>query len=608
MIPVLRSIAYIRRYWPLATFAFISLSLATLFSLIVPQILRNVIDHGLPMALPGAYFTSRFMSEGLEVNQPRPQLIFTSAALLLGLSFLRAAVAFGQRFFGERLSHHVAYDIRNDLYDKVQHLPFSYHDQSQMGEIITRAITDIDAVRGFIAQALMDGINVTVLIMGVIAAMAVLSPSLTLVAMLPVPLIILTAIHMGTLQITRWRAIMEQMSSLSNLLEETVIGIQVVRAFNRQQAESQRWAVINQRLYHGQVSFTETWSTAFPLMAFLVAVCTGLMLWQGGPQVVGNQGHRLSIGTIVALNGYILLLAMPVQRLGFVVQQLSSASTSARRIFEIIDSPQVLSEKAAAVQMPSIKGYVRFKDVSLRYRPESKDVLTGISFETQPDQVIGIVGPTGGGKTSIVNLIPRFYDVTSGCVTIDGIDVRDVKLESLRRQVGLVLQETLLFTASIRENIAYGNPDASEDDIIAASQAADAHGFIDEMPQGYDTLIGERGVTISGGQRQRIAIARALLINPHILILDDSTSSVDTRTENRIQQALRGLMKNRVTFIVAQRLSAIQHADLILVVDGGQIIERGSHHDLIAQGGLYAHIYQEQMQDQERVKAERDSS
>jgi ATP-binding cassette subfamily B protein len=295
---------------------------------------------------------------------------------------------------------------------------------------------------------------------------------------------------------------------------------------------------------------------------------------------------------------------MPVQRLGFVVQQLSSASISAKRIFEILDTPSVLVEKPGAVTLPPIRGYIRFEDVSLHYRQNGPEALHHITFETRPGQVIGLVGPTGCGKTSIVNLIPRFYDVTDGLVTIDGTDVRDLTLRSLRSQIGLVLQETLLFTASVRENIAYGKLDATEGEIIAAATAADAHRFVTEMPDGYDTEIGERGATLSGGQRQRIAIARALLIQPRILILDDATSSVDTETENTIQQALAPLMRERLTFIVAQRLSSIRDADLILVIDRGEIVQRGTHDELITQDGLYREIYRVQMEEQERARAQ----
>jgi ABC-type multidrug transport system fused ATPase/permease subunit len=604
MIAVLRAVAYIRPYWRLALLAFVSLMSATLLALVVPQILRLVIDRGLAPEVVQMSMYTRFTPpfiSGATPPAPRADLIIISAFALLGLSMVRATVAFGTRYFGERLSHYVSYDLRNTFYNKVQHLPFSYHDQSQMGQIITRAITDIEAVRVFVAQGIIESISVLILALGVMTAMFTLNVPLTLVALLPMPLILIVAVRMGVVQLSRWQSIMDDMGKLSNVLEENVTGIQVVRAFNRENPEAHKWADINQDLWAKQVKFTETWSTYFPLMAFLVASCTALMLWQAGPQVVSGQ---LSIGTVVALNGYILLLAGPVQRFGFVIQQLSSAISSARRVFEILDTPVVLSDKPDAVTLPTIEGRVKFEHVSLRYRAGGTEALHDISFETQPNQVIGLIGKTGGGKTSIINLMPRFYDVTEGRVTIDGYDVRDVTLKSLRSQFGIVLQETLLFTASIRDNIAYGKPDATEEEIIAAAKAADAHQFITETEQGYDTMIGERGITLSGGQRQRIAIARALLVSPRILILDDSTSSVDTRTESSIQQALSSLMHGRLTFIIGQRITSIQHADQIFVVDGGRIVQRGTHDVLITQEGLYRDLYRQQLEDQERVHAQ----
>jgi ABC-type multidrug transport system fused ATPase/permease subunit len=598
MIPILRSLAYARRYWGLLLLALLSLALATIFSLSIPRILREVIDGGLPQPFRQVLFSPRFLNQGLAIELPRPELIFQAALLLLALSVLRAAVAFGTRYFGDRLSQWVAYDLRDAFYNKVQNLHFAYHDQSQMGQIITRAITDIDAVRMFISQGFIEGLTVIMLALGVIAAMITLNPPLTLVTLLPLPLIIYLALRMGVLQIPRWYAIMDKLGGLSNLLEENAIGMNLVRAFNRQEAESQRWATVNQELHHAQISFTETWSTYFPAMAFCVSLSTALLLWQGGPQVISGQ---VSIGTIVALNGYILLIALPVQRFGFFVQQYSSSSTSARRIFEILDVPIEIKDKPDAVALPPIEGHIAFDHVHLEYATGG-EALHDITFSVEPNQVIGLVGPTGGGKSSIVNLLPRFYDVSAGRLTIDGHDVRDVKLDSLRSQIGIVQQETLLFTASVKANIAFGRPNASDEEIIAAAKAADAHRFIMEMPDGYETRIGERGVTLSGGQRQRIAIARALLVQPRILILDDATSSVDTLTERSIQAALEKLMDGRVTFIVAQRLSALRRANLILVVADGRIVERGTHESLLTQRGHYWHIFQEQIGDQPRLE------
>jgi ATP-binding cassette subfamily B protein len=589
-----------RRHWRVALLAFGSLVIATLLSLTVPPILKEVVDQGLPRTLPDVLFKPRFLFDGLSALIPNVDLIVQSAFLLLILGVVRAGVAFSQRYFVERLSHYIGYDIRNDFYNKVQKLPFAYHDQTQMGGIITRAITDVEAIRNFLAQGMIDSVTVTAVLIGVVAAMVAINLNLTLVALLPIPLIAAAALRMGYLQTKNWRLVMEDMGAVSNLLEENVVGMNILRAYNREPIEAEHWGRLNQSLYVHQVKFTETWSTFFPLMAFLVSCSTAFMLWIGGPQVVSGE---LSIGTIVALNGYILLMALPIQRLGFVVQQFSSASSSAKRIFEVIDEPLVLTDQPNAKPLPRIVGEICFEQISLSYRP-GRDSLQDISFSVKPNQVIGIVGPTGGGKSSLVNLIPRFYDVTSGRLTIDGYDIRTVTLSSLRAQIGLVLQETLLFTASIRDNIRYGRPDATDEQIIAAAKAADAHRFISEMPEGYDTRIGERGVTLSGGQRQRVAIARALLIDPRILILDDSTSSVDTRTESSIQAALQTLMQGRVTFIIAQRLSSVLHADQILVVQEGRIVQQGTHAQLVDQPGAYQEIYRVQLADQERVRVE----
>jgi ATP-binding cassette subfamily B protein len=310
------------------------------------------------------------------------------------------------------------------------------------------------------------------------------------------------------------------------------------------------------------------------------------------------------VGTLIAFNGYVAMLGMPMRRLGFFINMFSEALASAERIFDLLDEPVRIRSPQDARALPRIEGHVTLENVSFRYRNSDEYVLRDVDIEAEPGQVIALLGKTGSGKTTVVNLIPRFYDVTQGSVRIDGVDVRELELEGLRRQIGIVLQESLLFSATIRENLAYGRLDATDDEIVAAAKAARAHAFISEFAEGYDTEVGERGVTLSGGQRQRVAIARALLMDPRILILDDSTSSVDTETEYLIQQALKALMQGRTTFVIAQRLQTLMHADQILVLDGGRIVERGQHADLLAQGGLYREIYDLQLRDQERLRRE----
>jgi ATP-binding cassette subfamily B protein len=364
----------------------------------------------------------------------------------------------------------------------------------------------------------------------------------------------------------------------------------------------------------GRLDIIRAWSMNFPAMTLLVAISTAFILWFGGRMVIAGD---LTVGTLVAFNTYLVMLAFPAQRLGFVVDRVSQALASSQRVFAILDTPSEVTDAPDAVELGPIEGYVAFEDVSFAYRESRPDpsnpgglqatgdygppVLSGVTFKTQPNQIIALMGLTGSGKSSIINLIPRFYDPTAGRVTIDGHDLRDAQLESLRRQIGLVLQDSFLFSATIRENIAYGRPDATDEEIIAAAAAADAHSFISTLPDGYETEVGERGLTLSGGQRQRLSIARALLMNPRILILDDATSSVDPATEYEIQQALARLMQGRNTFVIAQRLLTLKNADQILVLDQGRSVQQGRHEELLQQPGLYRQIYDLQLRDQEET-------
>jgi ATP-binding cassette subfamily B multidrug efflux pump len=377
--------------------------------------------------------------------------------------------------------------------------------------------------------------------------------------------------------------------------------VQVVRAFAREPYEIKRFGSFNRKLYNARVTVISEWSKIMPTSHLLVAAGTILILWFGGQRVLAGE---MTIGEVVAFNGYMLLLAQPAQQLTWLVNLAGEAVAGVQRTFEILDiQPQIKSPKQAR-KLKTLSGNVQFNQVCFRYQGEKIHALENVNLDVQPNQVVALIGPTGSGKTSLVNLIPRFYDVSEGCVCVDGHDVRQVDLVSLRRQIGIVLQTSLLFSSTIRENIAYGRPQATQEEVEAAARAAQAHQFILELPQGYDTVVGERGVSLSGGQRQRIAIARALIMDPRILILDDSTSSVDTETERLIQKALDDLMLGRTTFVIAHRLSTVRRADLILVLDDGRIVERGTHDQLLELGGLYREIYELQLRDQEQFKEE----
>jgi ABC-type multidrug transport system fused ATPase/permease subunit len=391
------------------------------------------------------------------------------------------------------------------------------------------------------------------------------------------------------------------LGDLSARLQENVSGVQVVRAFAREHYEIQRFGKANRTLLNARIKVNFEWSKIMPSSQFLVTVGTLLILWFGGQMVMNGS---MSIGELVAFNSYLLLLSAPAQQLTWLVNAAGEAAAGAQRAFNVLDTPFEIESSPDKTILPALSGRVEFRQVSFQYLGEKANALQNINLTVQPNQIVALIGTTGSGKTSLVNLIPRFYDVTQGAVLVDGYDVRQVNLVSLRKQIGIVLQTSLLFSTTIRENIAYGCPEASMDEIIAAARAAQAHEFIQELPEGYDTAVGERGVTLSGGQRQRVAIARALLLNPRILILDDSTSSVDTQTELQIQRALVNLMRDRTTFVIAHRVSTVHRADVILVMDDGEIVEKGTHAELLAKGGLYREIYQLQLSDQESFRQE----
>ena len=579
-----RLLGYLRPYWRWAAIAFISVLASVLLQVALPIILLSVIDHGMQLGNSGY----RYM--------------ILAGALICGLSLLRGGSSLLFRYFGERLSHFIAYDVRNQIYDRVQRLPFAYHNRTPTGTLITRAISDVDEIQRYYAYGLVDGIYILLLFSCILTVMISISPLLTVVALIPLIPLMKYSHSFITRVAPRWRKIMDRIQVLSNHLQENILGAAVVRAYAREEHEKQRFARQNQKLYDEQLDLVRQWTFFFPATSFLVASTLAAVLLFSGLMVLTDFGN-ITVGMLASFNTYVLMLAQPLRFLGFVILLTSQAVASSQRAFEIMDTPLQIRSLPDAKPMPGIAGRVEFQQVCFQFDDGNSPTLQDISLVAEPGQSIALLGATGSGKTTIINLIPRYFDVSEGRILIDGHDIRAVDLASLRRQIGMVLQDSLLFSATIAENIAYGRPEASEKEILAASRAANAHEFISELPRGYATLIGERGITLSGGQRQRVAIARALLINPRILILDDSTSSVDTHTEVLIQLALRKLMQNRTTFIIAQRLSSVINADQILVLDQGRIAERGNHFDLLALNGRYREIYDLQLADQERTRA-----
>ena len=556
---------------------------STGLGLIVPRIIRSVIDDGLTRGQTG--------------------YLVRSAFLLLGLGLGSAILNLGNRYASEWIATRVGYDLRNRMYNHIQQLPFTYHDHVQSGQLISRCIEDVRSIEKFAGSAVTDLIRFVILTVGVLWIMLADNSRLAVIALLPIiPLALMTS-SFGTKIGKLFFAVDNAIGDVSNRLQENVVGVQVVRAFARENYETDRFEVANKRVFTTWVKVIDEWSKIMPTTNWLIAVSTILILWFGGQMVMAGT---LTIGEIVAFNAYVLMMAEPAQQLTGLVNAGGEAAAGAQRVLEVLDTHPEIHSPKDAIKLDTLRGEVEFNNVGLMYHNERTASLENISVQVKPNQLIALIGQTGSGKTSFVNLIPAFYDVTEGEVCVDGQNVRKVDLVSLRRQIGIVLQTSLLFSDSIKANIAYGRPDATMDDVVVAAKAAQAHEFIQGFPNGYDTVVGERGVTLSGGQRQRVAIARALLMDPRILILDDSTSSVDTQTEKLIQAALDNLMEGRTTFVIAHRLSTVRRADMILVMDKGRIVERGTHDELLKAGGLYKEIHDLQLVDHAKFAEEMD--
>jgi ATP-binding cassette subfamily B protein len=574
-----RLVRYLQPYWLQIALAYGAMLFATLLNLLIPQLLRVAIDRGL--------------------EQDNPTALLVAAGVILVVAVVRGAAGFVQRYFGEWLSFRAAYDLRNDFYTSLQGLPFAFHDQAHTGDLMSRATGDITETERFVGIGLMELLSTVLLVIGVVTAMLLMDVRLALLALIPLPILLVTTVRFGMTVRPQSRYVQDQLGVLSTTMQESLTGIRVVKAFAREPYEFEKFDRDNSIWFRLREGLIRLWGNNWPFFTFLIALSNFLLLFFGGPMVLEGV---ITVGVLFAMISYVLMLNGPAQRLGFLVNAAATADASASRVFEIMDTPNSVAQQPNAQPLTQRRGQVVFEGVSFGYR-DGLNVLQDISFDAQPGQVIALMGPTGSGKSSIINLIPRFYDPAAGRVLVDGADVRELTLDSLRGQIGIVLQEPFLFSASIAENIAYGRPGASQEEIQRAAQAANAHDFITGFPGGYATRVGERGVTLSGGQKQRIAIARALLYDPRILILDDSTSSVDTETEYIIQQALQTLMQGRTTFVIAQRLLTLKHADQILVLEHGRIVQRGRHEQLLAEDGLYRQIYDLQLRDQEQFLA-----
>ncbi len=573
---VSRAITYLRNYWPVALGGGLALLLVNAANLITPQLLKTLIDEGI----------SQF-----DMNR-----VWQVAGALVGVAVVRGLFNFLQAYWSEVASQGVAYDLRNTIFEKLQNLSFSYHDRAQTGKLMTRMTSDVELVQHFVGRGALLLASAILMLLGTLVIMFVMNWKLALVVFVVVPLILGFFSYFVRKIMPISRDVQRKLGALNTILQENLAGMRVVKAFAREDYEIERYLRQNETLLDENINMMKLFSSSFPMVFFIANLGMVGVIWYGGLEVIGL---RLTLGELVAFTGYLGFMLMPIFQMGMIGAMLSRAEASAQRIFEVVDARSAVEEKPDALALTNLQGHIEFDQVGFRYVGGQEDVIQAVSFTAEPGQTIAILGQTGAGKSSIINLIPRFYDVTAGQVRIDGHDVRDLQLDSLRKQVGIVLQETTLFSGSIRDNIAYGRPDATLDEIIAAAQAAQADEFINELPEGYETEVGERGVGLSGGQKQRIAIARALLVDPRILILDDSTSSVDAETEYKIQQALDELMEGRTSFVIAQRISTVRNADQILLLGDGHLVAQGRHEDLLQTSEIYVEILETQFSSEE---------
>ncbi|PZD93596.1 ABC transporter ATP-binding protein [Paenibacillus sambharensis] len=575
-------------YWPerrLIIASIMALMFVTALGLVYPNMLRILIDD--------------------VIMKEQYGWVSALSLTVVGVIALKASLQFVHGFFGGRLGNRVAYRLRNSLYQKLQYLSFQYYDTAKTGDLMSRLTADLEAIRNFVGFGFAQLLNMGLMILFGGAMMLYINWQLTLIALATIPLLAFTAVRFERRIHPGFREMRQAMSRLTTAVQENITGVRTVKSYARERHEVDKFSLRSDEYRDNQINVAFTWGRYFPIMEFLANLCVVILLVAGGTLVIRGS---LSLGSLVAFFSMMWYIVGPMWGLGFHINNYTQSKASGERVLELLNHHIHVKDQPNAVQLRpgEVKGHVRFIDVTFNY-PDKAPAVRNLTLDAKPGAVIGLLGATGSGKSTIIQLLMRAYNVNQGIITLDGRDIAEIKLEDLRSQIAPVFQETFLFSASIRENIAYGVKEVTDEEIERAAKLAQAHDFITELPLGYDTIVGERGLGLSGGQKQRIAIARALIKNPRILILDDATSAVDMETEHEIQAGFKEVMAGRTTFIIAHRISSLRHADEIIVLHNGEVIQRGTHDELIKREGHYRDTYNIQYADRpvERLEEER---
>lgn len=570
-----RALKYIKPYWKRGLAAGICTIIAAGGTAYLPFVIKDMVDQVLS-----------------EKNTTMLNWIVLSIVVVF---VIRGIAYYGQSYLMNYVGQRVIIDIRKAVFEKLQRLSMSFYDKHKTGTIMSYVTNDVSALQSAMVDNVVEMITETVILVASIVMMIYLDWKLFLVTFATFPVVLFFIDSFGKRIRKSGSRIQEAAADITSVLQEVASSPRVIKSFVREGYEVERFDKENMNNFRANMKYAQLSSTLTPTIEFVAAVGVSIILWYGGNSVINGS---ITAGSLVAFLTYAVNISNPIKRLSRVIGNIQRALAAAQRVFDVLDLPEDIKNAPDAKMLPKVKGDVRFNDVSFAYN-ENEEVLSHVSFEVKPGEMIAFVGPSGAGKSTVASLLPRFYDATNGSITIDGQDIRKVTLDSLREQVGIVPQETVLFNGSVYDNILYGRLDATREEVEAAAKAANAHDFIMQLPNGYETMLGDRGMNISGGQRQRISIARAILKNPQILILDEATSALDTESERVVQEALDRLMVGRTSFVIAHRLSTIKNADKIMVLEKGQLIEQGTHDELMAMDGLYAHLYKIQYRSKE---------